>query len=159
LLGALASGAWARPWVLGAAVAVAAGVVLVEPRQRGAPPAAPEPRWLRLAAPGAVIAAALAVGLPTLSCDFVSDDFGYGGLASRLPFSGIFALRDVSQGLLGDRPDQLRPLYALYLKLGVLAFGVDGRGFHLVQVLLHAANALLVFCIARAVSGGHTAVA
>jgi hypothetical protein len=102
--------------------------------------------------------------LPSLQCFFYADDIAHFELA-------YFTLtRDFTlfwQGFTG--PWLMNPPFGLYLRplidiafiFDYLLWGADASGFHLVNVVIHALNALLVFFVARAMfsagrnSGAH----
>jgi hypothetical protein len=113
-----------------------------------------ESRAARRLYPLLVLLAALLAGLPSLSADFLGDDFGWVFLFQNRRPSEILVLRDISQGVWGGLPlDELRPLFPLSFRLNASLFGADPAGFHLANILLHAVDALLVFAIARLATG------
>jgi len=94
--------------------------------------------WLRAAA---IVAATLVAYLPALGAGFVWDDNDY---VTKNPL-----LRD-PDGLAriwfsADAPSQYFPLVYTFFRLEYALWGLDPFGYHLVNVSLHAANALLAW--------------
>lgn len=90
----------------------------------------------------AVLALFLVAGLivysPVLGAFFHSDDFV---LLHRVQQGGPFALWS-------GRPDGfLRPIVALSLFCDYRVWGLNATGFHATNVLIHGANAWLVYCV------------
>jgi protein O-mannosyl-transferase len=96
--------------------------------------------WQRGALVGAIIIAVLLVYLPALQGDFVWDDF--------LLITGNPLLQNVS-GLLeiwsGGRTADYFPLTNTVFWIEHHLFGGNATGYHVVNILLHIANALLVW--------------
>jgi hypothetical protein len=145
-----------QPWTLVASVALAAAWTLGDLRTGHVLPArvAVPPRARRLAAPLLVVVVVVAVCAPTLRGDFLGDDFGYVRLFHDQPLASALRLGDISKGIWGHALDELRPVFALSFELGLLLHGPSAWGFHLTSVLLHAANSLLVYALARALAPG-----
>ncbi len=96
--------------------------------------------WLRAAA---IVAATLVAYLPALGAGFVWDDDDY---VTNNPL-----LRD-PDGLAriwfsADAPSQYFPLVYTSFRLEYALWGLDPSGYHLVNVCLHAANALLAWAV------------
>ena len=94
--------------------------------------------WLRTAA---IVAATLVAYLPALGAGFVWDDDDY---VTKNP------LLHEPDGLVriwfsSDAPSQYFPLVYTSFRLEYALWGLDPFGYHLVNVCLHAANALLVW--------------
>jgi hypothetical protein len=129
------------------------GTLLLAPRTTGRVPA-PTLSALRGVGPALIVAAAIGAGLPTLSGDFLGDDFGWVHLFHDRPISEIFVLRDISHGVWGGLPlDELRPLFPLSFRLNAAVVGSDPRGYHAANVILHALNTLLVYGLGRLLLG------
>lgn len=97
--------------------------------------------WRRTAA---VVVALLAVGvyLNALHNPYVYDDY-----RTILSNASLFDLRDWRALLYFDLP---RPLTNISFAVDYAMWGGEPFGFHLTSVLLHAANAVLLFLLARA---------
>jgi hypothetical protein len=109
--------------------------------------------------PVAVISlATLAVCLPTLNSYFGLDDFAYIQLFHNLSLSQFLRLfhTDLSQGVLGWSPRELRPFYGLSYKISYSLWGLHPLGYHLTAVLLHVINSAMVFLIARKLAPGES---
>lgn len=91
-----------------------------------------------------------AVTWPTLAGGFLGDDFGYIQLFDRKSLASFWRLGDVSEGIWGHPLDELRPVFALSYKLGLLLHGADPRGFHADNLAVHILNCLLVYALLRA---------
>ena len=98
-----------------------------------------------------IFLATLAVCIPTLHSYFSGDEFAYIPLFRNLSFGQFLHLfhSDLSQGVLGWSPHELRPLYGLSFRLSYLLWGLHPLGYHLTSVVLHAINATMVFLIAK----------
>ncbi len=102
--------------------------------------------------PLAVIAlVCVAVWLPTFNSYFSGDEFPYIQLFHNLSWSGFLGLfhSDLSQGVLGWSPRELRPFYGLSYRISYSLWGLHPIGYHLTALLLHFINAALVFFLAR----------
>lgn len=108
-------------------------------------------RWLREAAPGAaLVLLTLATYANALSNGFVWDD---APIIVENPDT-----RDLSaMGRVLLSPDEFPPYYRPLNRASYLVdyqlFGMDPRGFHAVNIALHAANALLLLALARRLFG------
>jgi hypothetical protein len=144
--GALAAGAliWALSWLGGRYIAF------------------PERAWSLLAGTAVPVAmiplAALAVCWPTLNSYFSGDEFAYIPLFRDMSLGQFWRLfhSDLSQGVLGWNPRELRPLYGLSFRLSYLFWGVRPLGYHLTSVLVHIGNSVMVFLIARRMASGRS---
>jgi hypothetical protein len=131
-----------------------ATIALVVPLARGLPQGDFEGPWANRLFPFLVVAVALAAGVPSLSTDFLGDDFGWVFLFHDRPLSEIFDLKDISHGVWGGLPlDELRPLFTLSFRLNAALSGANPVGYHVVNVFLHALNCLLVYSLGRLVFG------
>jgi hypothetical protein len=109
--------------------------------------------------PVAVISfATLAVCVPTLNSYFSGDEFAYIPLFHNLTLSQFLRLfhTDLSQGVLGWNPRELRPFYGLSYRLSYSLWGLHPLGYHLTSVLLHVINSVMVFLIARKLVSGES---
>jgi hypothetical protein len=104
------------------------------------------PLWLALAVPAL---AAFILYLPTLATGFVADDFGllhaFDGARNVSELAARVAEMFVSG--VGPPSNQYRPLTMLSFAVNTV-LGADPRGWHLVNILLHAANSALVALLA-----------
>jgi hypothetical protein len=118
-------------------------------------PAVGDGRTPRLAALLVALLAATALQ-PTLHGDFLSDDFGYLALFHDKPLSYFLGLfhGDISGGIWGHPLDELRPVFALSYRLTCAAFGLSPAGHHALNVAVHVLNALLLFRLVLALTGG-----
>jgi hypothetical protein len=98
------------------------------------------------------------VCLPTLHSYFSGDEFAYIPLFQNLSFGQFLHLfhSDLSQGVLGWSPHELRPLYGLSFRLSYAIWGIHPLGYHLTSILLHAINSTMVFLIARRLAPGES---
>lgn len=116
----------------------------------GGPSTRPSPTAERLAWI-AVCAAACLPYLRTIPDYFVQDDFGVVQLLARKPWSTFpqwFAMPWM-EDIWGYLPDEIRPFPALSYQITALGGEAAPEAHHLLNILLHAANALLVMAIAR----------
>jgi protein O-mannosyl-transferase len=108
-------------------------------------------------AAGLLVLATLAVYLPALSAGYVWDDDDY-VYANPLLWEpdGLYRIWFTT-----DAPSQYFPLVYTMFRFEYLLWGLDPFGYHLVNVLLHAANALLLWRVAAAmrIPGGVFAAA
>jgi len=102
-----------------------------------------------------VVLAAVVPYLPAVDNYFVQDDFGVVQVLSAKP-AGYFPRWFVTpwmDDIWGYTPDEVRPFPAVTYQIA----GVFGAGWpvpnHVVNIALHAINALLVFGVARAAAG------
>ena len=109
-------------------------------------------RWLYLLP----LAAVFAAYWPSLGGYFLSDDFGYISHFRTMPLGELPHLfaADWSQGIWGFEQDEIRPAAALSFWLESRLWGIDATGYHVTNVAIHGLNALLVFVIAKRISGG-----
>ncbi len=112
----------------------------------------PPTRSSGLAALG-LAALAFAAFVPALRCGFVNfDDPSY---VSKTPqVLGGLSREGVRWAFTTFRVANWHPLTWLSLQLDASLWGAEPRGFHLTNVLLHAANAALLFLALRALTGG-----
>lgn len=108
----------------------------------------------RVVGPLVVVIVTLTGGATALGSDFLGDDFGYVRLFHDKPLGTFFRLGDVSEGIWGHPLDELRPVFALSFKLGLLLHGPTARGFLLDNLALHAACCLLVYGLVRRLAPG-----
>lgn len=98
-----------------------------------------------------VLAAATAAAYGwTLGGYFVGDDFGYVSHFLHFPLSRWPALfvQDWSDGIWNEQTNELRPFSALAFILDARVWGTNPAGYHLTNLLLHFACAVLVMLIA-----------
>jgi hypothetical protein len=111
--------------------------------------AAPPDRagWLSIA----VCLAAVLPYLGTLDDYFVQDDFGVVQLLASKPWTTFprWFVTAWMENIWGYTPDEIRPFPALSYQITSLWNAGAPHPHHLANILLHAANALLVFRIAR----------
>lgn len=106
-------------------------------------------RWPWLA-PLLLVLVVGAVTWPTLAGGFLGDDYGYVQLFDRKSLPSFLRLGDISEGIWGHPLDELRPVFALSYKLGLLWHGADPRGFHADNLAVHVLDCLLVYALLRA---------
>ena len=112
------------------------------------------PWWVVLGVPAL---AALALYAPVLATGFLGDDFGLLHAFDGCDGAGGTA-RCVGQMFIsgvGPPSNQYRPLTMATYALNAV-FGADPLGWHLVNVALHAANAMLVALLAWQMAGADT---
>ncbi len=113
------------------------------------------PSRARVAGAALVVAAVAVLGNVTaLESDFLGDDFGYVRLFHDKPLLTFWRLGDVSEGIWGQPLDELRPVFALSFKLGLLLHGPSARGFLADNLALHALCSLLLFALVRRLAPG-----
>jgi hypothetical protein len=108
-------------------------------------------RWAGLA----IVLAASVPYLPSVDDYFVQDDFGVVWLLSQKPasaFLGWFASTWMDD-IWGYTPDEIRPFPAVTYRLAALAGAGSPVANHLLNIALHAANALLVCAIGVRAAG------
>ncbi len=113
------------------------------------PPSAPEPRFARREALAAPVLAALAVGcyLPALSAGFVWDDRVFARALAVRDWDGLWRIW-FSPSEIEDE-GHYWPLVYTSFWLEHKLWGFAPAGYHAVNVLLHAVNALLVLRLAE----------
>jgi len=114
------------------------------------------PRRVRLLAALVVIVIAVAPLAATVPGDFLSDDFGYLSLFHDKPAAYFLPLfhADISSGIWGKPLDELRPLFAFSYRLTSFFFDLQPAGHHAFNLAVHALNALLLFLLVLALTGG-----
>ena len=83
---------------------------------------------------------AIVVYWPILNNTLIGDDYFYTVKVGELSFSGLGHLFDI-------HPSFVRPLPTLVFWLQFKLFGVAALPSHLINVIIHAANAFLLFCL------------
>ncbi len=101
---------------------------------------------LRILLPALVFAVTVVLYWPAMNVGFIADDPGY------FPFFRM-TWSEMAKGIAGIRMGLLefypfRPVVILSFRLDYLIWGVDPTGFHLTNIILHAANALMLFYLA-----------
>jgi len=102
-----------------------------------------------------VCAAAIIPYLPTINDYFVRDDFGVVQLLSRKPalyFPRWFVSSWMDQ-IWGYIPDEVRPFPAASYQLTALGGAASPELHHVLNILIHAGNGLLVLALARVAAG------
>lgn len=109
------------------------------------------PAWLQtLLAVTAVTWAAVAPAWSTLPKFFIGDDMGLVQQFSDRPWWYVLTLFTAPwQTAYGTVPDELRPMVALSYQFDSIWGATNPLGYHVTNVVLHAACALLVFAVAR----------
>ena len=112
----------------------------------------------RRAAVAAVCLAACLPYLRTISDYFVQDDFGVVQLLAQKPWSTFprWFTMPWMEDIWGYIPDEIRPFPAFSYQVTALRGAGAPEGHHLLNIALHAANALLVLGLARCVAGLRT---
>ena len=102
-----------------------------------------------------VLAAATLPYVPTLDNYFAQDDFGVVGLLASKPafFFPRWFVVPWMENIWGYTPDELRPFVALTYQVAAQWNAGSPVPQHLVNVGLHAGNALLVLAIAERAAG------
>jgi hypothetical protein len=103
----------------------------------------------------AVVVAATLPYVPTLDNYFVQDDFGVVGLLSSKPalFFPRWFVVPWMENIWGYTPDELRPFVALTYQVAAQWNAGSPVPQHLLNVALHAGNAVLVLAIAQRAAG------
>ena len=106
----------------------------------------------------AVLAILLAASLPYLSTAgnyFVNDDFGVVRLLSQKPalYFPTWFVTSWMDDIWGATQDEVRPFPAVTYQLAAIWGATSTVANHVMNIAFHAANALLVLAIARAVVG------
>ena len=94
----------------------------------------------------------IAVYLPAIYCGFVSYDDDVYVTANVHVLSGL-SLENIEWAFIHSVSHNWHPLTMLSLMLDCSLFGLQPWGHHLVNVLLHAGNTLLVFLLLRNLTG------
>jgi hypothetical protein len=116
----------------------------------------------RFAIPALLAAASFAVYLPTLRFDFVMDDARQiEMMESRFTWSQIpsYFTTDVWSYVNRERANYYRPVFLLWLMLNYQALGLDHAAWHASAVLAHALATLLLYFLARRLTGDETTAA
>jgi hypothetical protein len=102
-----------------------------------------------------VAAAAVLPYLPTINNYFAQDDFGVVALLSSKPASTFprWFTMPWTEDIWGYVPDEIRPFPALTYQVAGAFGAASPVANHVVNILFHLANALLVFGAARAAAG------
>ena len=103
----------------------------------------------------AVAAVACVPYVRTIRDYFVQDDFGVVQLLARKEWSTFprWFTMPWMEDIWGYTPDEIRPFPALSYQITALWGAGAPEGHHLLNIALHAANALLVMAMARRVAG------
>jgi hypothetical protein len=106
----------------------------------------------------AVLAICLAASLPYVSSAgnyFVNDDFGVVQLLSQKPplYFPRWFVTSWMDDIWGATQDEIRPFPAVTYQLAAIWGATSPLANHVMNIAFHAANALLVLAIARAVAG------
>ena len=106
----------------------------------------------------AALAICLAASLPYVSSAgnyFVNDDFGVVQLLSQKPplYFPRWFVTSWMDDIWGATQDEIRPFPAVTYQLAALWGATSTVANHVTNIAFHAANALLVLAIARAVVG------
>ncbi len=140
-------------WMLPASLIVAAGLLLLD---RAETPKAVGPAWAGLFhkhrggfAVGILALIIAATSGLSLFAYFVGDDFAYLHYYHVLSWSNVAGTfhTDLAKLLWGVPGDELRPMYGLFFMLSYKLLGLAAPAYHLVSLLLHLANCLLIFGI------------
>ena len=110
----------------------------------------------RFAIPALLAVASIAVYLPTLKFDFVIDDSRQiEMMESRFTWSQIpsYFTTDVWSYVERDKANYYRPVFLLWLMLNYQIFGLDHAAWHAGTVLAHALATLLLYFLARKLTG------
>ncbi len=110
----------------------------------------------RFAIPALLAAASVAVYLPTLKFDFVMDDpRQIEMMESRFTWSQIpsYFTSDVWSYVERQNANYYRPVFVLWLMLNYQFFGLDHAAWHASAVVAHALATLLLFFLARRLTG------
>lgn len=102
-----------------------------------------------------VVLAASIPYLPTINDYFTQDDFGVIQLLSNRPwtiFPRWFAM-PWTENIWGYTPDEIRPFVALTYQVTAIPGAARPELHHILNIAIHAANALLVMAIARTAIG------
>jgi len=125
----------------------------IKPMSAGAPvPATPLPRIPVWFLAGLLMLATVAVYWPATRCDFVNfDDPDY--VTKNLHVQSGLTLESAKWAFLNPVSANWHPMTTMSHMLDCQLFGLKPWGHHLVNVLLHALNAALVFILLRQLTG------
>ena len=103
----------------------------------------------------AVVVAACQPYLSTIHDYFVQDDFGVVQLFARKPWTTFprWFTMPWTEDIWGYVPDEIRPFPALSYQITAAWGAAAPEAHHLLNIAIHAGNALLVLAIARRVAG------
>lgn len=112
------------------------------------------PKWFSFAIIGFLIIITLIAYFKVLSADFVYDDIGFivnnKAIQSFTPFSKFFTDPNIFTGSEGvDDARNWRPIASLAFAIEYKLFGANPFGFHLVSILFHLINTILVYFLIR----------
>lgn len=100
---------------------------------------------------------------PTIDNYFLGDDFGHIQFfhsKTLTHFPKLFLnVNDAGEDLWGEPNDTIRPILSLSFKLNYYFFGVNPIGYHLVNIILHILNSLLIYLIVITLTSGRNWVA
>lgn len=104
-------------------------------------------RWLALL----VVFSACVPYLPTIDDYFTQDDFGVVQLLAGKPWTTFprWFTMPWMEDIWGYTPDEIRPFVALTYQITALPGAARPELHHIVNILMHAANSLLVMALAR----------
>ena len=111
---------------------------------------------MRWRAAALVVALAAAVPyLPTLDNYFVQDDFGVVALLASKPVTYFprWFVTTWMDDIWGYTPDEIRPFPAVSYQIAAVFGAASPTANHVVNILFHAVNALLVLAVARSAAG------
>ncbi|MBZ5604988.1 MAG: tetratricopeptide repeat protein [Acidobacteriia bacterium] len=114
---------------------------------------------LRALLPLILVAVSAGVYLQTIGYGFVADDPRQIEVAhSRFTWSQIphYFTEDVWSYVERDKSNYYRPVFLVWLMLNYQTFGLETAGWHATTVAMHAAATLLLFFLARKLSGDDT---
>jgi hypothetical protein len=102
-----------------------------------------------------VCAAAIVPYLPTVDDYFVRDDFGVVQLLAQKPATYFprWFVTSWMDDIWGFLPDEIRPFPAVSYQLTALGGAASPVLHHVLNILIHAANGLLVLALARTAAG------
>lgn len=110
------------------------------------------PKWLWVALLGFLVFLTFGVYFKVLRAEFVYDDFGFivnnKAIQSFTPFSKFFTDPNIFTGSKnGSGGKNWRPISSLVFALQYRLFGPNPFGFHLISILLHLINTVLVYLL------------
>jgi hypothetical protein len=115
----------------------------------------PESSRVSLAGAVAVVLASCLPYLSTIRDYFTQDDFGVVMLFARKPWTTFpqWFTMPWTEDIWGYTPDEIRPFPALSYQITALWGAAAPEAHHLLNIAIHAGNAVLVLAIARTVAG------